>query len=122
MSLMQDVIENLSRILAKVPPLIFTIFGSMLFIALLSWVAYRQIRRIRRGSQISVRYRDAQDLYDTAIRVRNRGDRELALSCMQKALFIYEQIGVNGEQRALIERAIRELKEQEDSASAQAND
>ena len=81
-----------------------------------------QVRRIRRGTQISRRYWEAQNLYDTAVRVRNQGDRELALSCMQEALFIYEQIGVNGEQRALIERAIRELKAQEDGASAQEND
>ena len=112
-----NLIESLSRILGRVPAWVFTVIGSIGLIALLGWIVHRQLRRMRQGTQISERLREAQEAYNTAIHFRNAGDKEKALECMQQSLLIYEEIGVNGEERAIIEQAIRELKAQDAPSS-----
>jgi hypothetical protein len=108
-----NVIENLSRMLARVPPLVFTILGGAALVVLLVWMASRRLGGVHRGSRASGRLWEAQDLYDTAVRYRSCGDRMRALACLKQSLAIYEEIGVDGEERAMIERAIRDLGDED---------
>ena len=113
-----NLVEDLSRTLARIPPWLFTAVGCVALAVLLGWLTRRQLAQARRGSWISGRLREAQELYDTAVRFRCGGDREKALACMQRSLAIHEEIGANGEERSLIEQAIREL-ESGDAASSE---
>lgn len=110
-----DLIEPLSRMLAAVPGYVFTVVGVAALVVLLVCMASRQARRSRHGRRVAESLHRAQELYDTAVRFRTAGQIQEALASLQQALTIYELIGADGDERAMIERAIGELKGQDES-------
>lgn len=111
-----NLIETLSRTLAHIPGWVFTVFGAVGLAVLLGGMARRQWGRMRRARHISGRLLAAQDLYEAGARHLGRGERSEALSCFRRSLALRDEIGDDPQERAVIQRAIRELEEQDDAA------